>query len=76
MYRLDEVEEQCRKSALDRIILEIEEGGGLGYFLQKGISSELLTALVRDIYCKQKPREHELTIPDDLVLQQMAVAQM
>lgn len=73
-FELDEVEEHCRKSALSQIRKIIEEEEGLGYFLKKGVRAELLTILIRELYCRGgQERTHGIK---DAILLQMAAAQM
>jgi hypothetical protein len=73
-FELADMEEHCRKSALGQVRKIIEEGEGLGYFLEIGVRAELLTTLIKELYCRGS-RDRVLRA-EDAVLQQMAAAQM
>jgi hypothetical protein len=56
----------------------MEEGDGLGYFLRRGIKADLLTIMIRELYCRRaEPSENSMAMRvEEAILQQMAAAQM
>src|SRR5947207_3180750 len=73
-FDLDDVEKYCRESSLKQVRKVMEEGDRLRYFLRKGIRADLLTIMIRELYCRGS-RDRPLRA-EDAVLAQMAAAQM
>lgn len=69
-FGLDDVEQTCRDSASEQIKKVIEEGEGLQYFLRSGVRPELLTSLIRELYCRPRRKG------EDMVLAQMRATQL
>jgi hypothetical protein len=69
-FGLDDVEQTCRDSASEQINKVIVEGEGLQYFLRSGVCPELLTSLIRELYCGPRSKAADI-----MVLAQMRAAQ-